>query len=503
MKKHLKKLRPLVLLAVLFMLTNCQEEYDDHSQENSQHASDMQIVTKPFKDFEELPGLIEKAIPNRRLKAARNIYDFKIDSTEVMQITNNEGTYYTMGITRDYAYGFNMFENLVISKTSKAPEAFIASYLPDPEFNARSEAHTLPAFKGGFNITKIDYNSLKKNAITTCVTFNILFCNWEDPEGHKKNGSCNRPEHHYFVPITRCTTWITSSPLFTGIAAFNNRVNIQPGLGGGGGTTNPGGGGTDPGTPTIPDKDGIGVAGPVTPGIKGPVTGPINPNSDPHEKNCKELADMMDRTGIRASFNDLNTKTGESKENGYKFEDGKTPKPLKLQAGTINHMELESGGQIYGGSHTHPDPSQSDYIPMFSLPDIVKLGQIAYNYKPLPGQSKNIFKCVITLTVKTANGNETYALKIEDWYQFGTYILQYDVLSKDEKIRKNNALNRKYTYRKEHGGGMDNYLKDLFNFMADQNIKGVAIYKANADFSEWSKQEYNPQTKTITPKPCN
>lgn len=30
MKKHLKKLRPLLLLTTLFLLTNCQEEFEEN-----------------------------------------------------------------------------------------------------------------------------------------------------------------------------------------------------------------------------------------------------------------------------------------------------------------------------------------------------------------------------------------------------------------------------------------------------------------------------------------
>lgn len=506
MKKHLKKLRPLLLLAVLFMLTNCQEEYDDHSQENSQHASDMKIVTKSFKDFEELPGLIDQTISRLMLRKAKDIYDFKIDSTQVMEITTPHGKFYTMLIKRDSGYDIDMFENLVICDRSAGKEAYIISYAPDADYYNRLKTTFHAPFIGGMYTTRIDYSSLKKSVVTTCVETTIAYCG-NGTEGQLAGPGCyenkDKGKHIFTKTFIRCTTWLL--PVFADYPFFNNRVNINPGGGGGGSSS--GGSGYDPGynPGEIPGVSGGAPSGnsPISPGRFGPVTGPIGANKSPHEKNCKELADMMDRTGIRASFNDLNTKTGESKENGYKFEDGKTPKPLKLQAGTINHMELESGGQIYGGSHTHPDPSQSDYMPMFSLADVVKLGYIAYNYKPLPGQIKNIFKCVLTLTVKTAGGNETYALKIEDWYQFGSYILQYNVLSRQERIRKDNRLKDEYLATKENGGGMENYLKDLFKFMKKQNINGIAIYKANTDFSEWNKQEYNPETNTITPKPCN
>lgn len=38
--------------------------------------------------------------------------------------------------------------------------------------------------------------------------------------------------------------------------------------------------------------------------------------------------------------------------------------------------------------------------------------------------------------------------------------------------------------------------------MNEQGIEGIAIYKANKDLTEWSKQEYDKETNSITPKPC-
>lgn len=38
--------------------------------------------------------------------------------------------------------------------------------------------------------------------------------------------------------------------------------------------------------------------------------------------------------------------------------------------------------------------------------------------------------------------------------------------------------------------------------MNDKGIKGLAIYKANDDLTEWEKQVYNPNSNIITSQPC-
>lgn len=45
-------------------------------------------------------------------------------------------------------------------------------------------------------------------------------------------------------------------------------------------------------------------------------------------------------------------------------------------------------------------------------------------------------------------------------------------------------------------------MKALFKFMEKENIKGIAIYKANDNLTQWEKQIYNPINNTITSNPC-
>lgn len=249
------------------------------------------LVIKPFKEFKDLPGLIDKTISRERLRKVQDstdIYNFKIDSTSVMQVTTDEGTYYTMAITRDLDYPVDMFENLIISDTGKTQDAYIASYKPNPiYFNWLDNHHVLTPFDGDFSLTRIDYKVLQKGSVTTCTTVNVLYCNAEYG-AHPYGPSCKGSPSTFYVAVTTCTTWIFESPLYTS-GSFPLQLVAPWGGGGGNGSGNYGGGNGGGSSPS-PGNSGIGVFGPFKPGLSGPVTSPLQPSKS---KNAQKIEDKI------------------------------------------------------------------------------------------------------------------------------------------------------------------------------------------------------------------
>jgi len=238
--------------------------------------------------------------------------------------------------------------------------------------------------------------------------------------------------------------------------------------------------------------------------------GIIEPVPDPHEKNCEELKKMTEILAIKNSFTELLTHTGEGREYGYLFKDNANPSHLVLAPNSEQMLVVPTGEGIWGASHTHPTPNGNDddwYAPMFSLTDIYKLGEIAYNYRPSVGFRRNIHKYTFTLTVEPGSENpsdqkQTYALKINDWEKFGQFVLQYSALSDDEKKSKGFILQKKYNTTHKNGDGIENFIKDMFNFIKEQNIEGISLYKAKPNFTGWNRVDYNSTTNQFTYLPC-
>ncbi|PZR24457.1 MAG: hypothetical protein DI539_00330 [Flavobacterium psychrophilum] len=74
--------------------------------------------------------------------------------------------------------------------------------------------------------------------------------------------------------------------------------------------------------------------------------------------------------------------------------------------------------------------------------------------------------------------------------------------SPTEQERHRNKLDRRYTKIPEING-TTGYLKVLFQYLKEENINGISIYKADdQEFSSWSKLEYDNVSNDIKEKPC-
>lgn len=508
MKKHLKKLRPLLLLTTLFLLTNCQEEFEEHEHVNSQD-SEMKIITKPFNYFEKLPSLIDKTISRERLRKVQDstdIYNFKIDSTSVMQVTTDSGTYYTMAITRDFDYPVDMFENLVISDTGKTQDAYIASYKPNPIYYSWLENHHILApFDGEFSLTRIDYKALQKAGITNCVTTNVLYCNAEF-DAHPYGPSCKGSPSTFYVAVTTCTTWIIDSPLYTS-GSFPLQLVAPWGGGGGGGgngTGSYGGGNGSGGTPPSPGNSGVGVFGPFKPGLSGPVTGPVNPN-----KSCEALKKIAETPNINTSLNTLKGYV-HSSNNERLFTLDKNGSGATYVTPEASNSGLDGVPRIkastYGIAHIHQkgvsDPS--GLYEMFSLADLRIVYFIAKGFAGSGVTAAPIHFNMLVL------GDYTYAVMPNNVGAFKNL----DYIFEDKKKYKELSLALKRVYGKKgeynqvsHDVLAEEFLKFINN--ANNNSDGVnfdvSLYRidnSNNHFGNWEKLEFDSNNEKLKITPC-
>lgn len=166
------------------LLVNCQvEDLQESASKRNPYAP---IVSKEFKEFEKLPGLLSEIIPNHGLSVRNKNtdprYQFEIDSTAVIQITNNGIAYYTMSITRENQED-GVFENLVVFDDGNEKKAIIVKYKPDASFLSRFELNPDAQFSGKFNMTELERSNLasRLTSATKCFISTHLYCTNNNP----------------------------------------------------------------------------------------------------------------------------------------------------------------------------------------------------------------------------------------------------------------------------------------------------------------------------------
>lgn len=302
MKIKYRSFKLLLLLPLLLIVVNCQE--DEHSVEHI-HSIDEKIIKKPFSEFDNLPRLIELAMPeyktkNKKAKDSIDIYDFEIDSSSVTKVISGKDSYYTMNITRKVNFEYNVFENLVICDKGGEQEAYLMVYMPDAEYYERIKTNEHAGYKGGVTAYKLDASRFAKSR--RCSDVSITYCNYT-PDGntdevHVAGPNCTRIV--YTLTITLCTetpTYFATKPLDLTF------VNISPASGGGG----KGGAIKGVGTsynPFIPGDSGVGGYNPVNPvnpgfgtanGNPTVLTGPLLPSKG---KNAQMTEDQIITDGL-------------------------------------------------------------------------------------------------------------------------------------------------------------------------------------------------------------
>src|SRR5690606_28300483 len=212
------------------------------------------------------------------------------------------------------------------------------------------------------------------------------------------------------------------------------------------------------------------------------ITTPVMPEKDKNRNALKKM--VSDGQFVAQSLDMLNGKTNETKEWGYAVKYPKingvptytsnTVMQASFQNPNVLEMMNYIGGDYVGVFHTHPDPSQTTYVPMFSPEDVEYLFWVA-NKHNTNGQSKNYSVYVITLTVPSG----TYALKIESIEKFNLFIN-----SKYEEFK----IKLRKAYDKSGNQASSSVLiNNLLNKLKEYDT-GITLYKANEDYSDWFKQ---------------
>lgn len=127
---------------------------------------------------------------------------------------------------------------------------------------------------------------------------------------------------------------------------------------------------------------------------------------------------------------------------------------------------------------------------MFSAQDIMVLARLAAGYRPPPGASKDYTLFVFMLVTQSG----TYALKIEDPAKFfGAINGSFKTFS--------NYLKKEY-YKKTPNDPQGGFEKVFLNLITHYDL-GLALHKADAQLTQWSKLELDPINNTVKPKNCN
>jgi len=229
-----------------------------------------------------------------------------------------------------------------------------------------------------------------------------------------------------------------------------------------------------------------------------------------HEENCANLSDLGQNFEFKQSLESLHWSALDDSfhiEVGYEysFDNG----AVLLDNNGNYGIPLVHGGTIYGVSHTHPyeDTAGMRHFPMFSVKDLYAFGFMVTQFSN-PGYPVDYSNFFLILTAKTGTSStSTYALKINDWIAFVNFVYKFYHLSDDKKSRLQRDLIERYQKSSENlnGASQSDYFKDLFEFMEDEDIKGLDVYEAtDQNYTNWRKVNYDNNSDTLLPSTnCN
>ncbi len=484
MKHTLQRLLPLLFFALL--LLSCQDDANEHSHE---HDDGFGITYKHFKEFKNLPGLIESTVPkNGRSRTAKGggMYDFVIDSTSVMEANSDQGTFYTMAITRDSLRG-DIFENLVIADKDTVKEAYIITYFPDKEYLDDLEYNEHAPYIGGIKLTVLDYEKMVQRGGSTveqCKNITISFCNYS---------RTNDGSYHVAGPNCGSIFWTWTGRLcetiFVPDPEPDEQFNLKdPKVGGGGG------GGAIPGPPK--DKTDV-ITQPIPPGLK----------KDLHIQNCDELTKMSQDPKFAERITVLKNKAANQDfESAYVINNsaGNIIISEEMQ-GVPGSREVEikrflsmtqTPLNCIGVMHCHLDKRPTDTIArtfkVFTFSDFIGFGEIT-RVSTRPSREFAVY-------VTTSSG--TLALKIKD----------KSVFLSNLKTMKEHGWVYEMGFEKhiKINANFDTQVLGLLNFMKEKSTvnengssqnMGLELYKQRDD-GVWEKLELNSTGRSIIYKPC-
>lgn len=449
----MKKALPLFLLSWLFILFSCKEDdFGPAHHEKKESGYKRSIVS--YQDMKaKLASGSEEALAlfsDVANKGGDNYIQF-IDSSYIVQFTNDTLTTYTMKITTLDEANYS-FSNLVIKLQDGVTEESVIHYSPTREWqDAYNIGQRIP-YTGDVNVVDTQGNS--KAAGTYVCTFSV--------------------EPVYDYPECTCKQIIGYDVAVT--CAF-----VPSGGGSGGGGSGGGGNGGSGDDPTGP---GGGL--------------PTDPVTGQGGNPCQALnAKLMDTQFIQ-KISDLKSLLNPYHENGFfNYNPSEVQGQQSNQTNKYNIMgsytkpdgtktvkTTVDGPQVFGLMHTHPTNEKS--MGVHSSADILTfieliIGRASFNY------SISDTYCIVV------GSHGIYSLKLEDLSKLENWVLEYDTKTKRKKYFI--EFEKKYFKMREHENIKTNNERSLLQ-MLDQYYDdlGIGIYRAvevNNNLTGWQRMSLN------------
>lgn len=405
----------LFLISILLALViGCQ--YDEivehqHYQENvisvkKVHLKDLLVNQKFNNSFSKLKNVKSKIVTDLANRSSmEDSFNFTIVDSTVKIMSDNNNTYYTLRIETDNKTDQKLENLVLLEETDTETIGYIIKYNTLATEN-KSEQEIIDT--GFSEILPITVQNTESSNKVMVITYTYSLCDG-DPDYCNDSGYC-------------CKCGFGTGIMTIEVPEFgddngdqsNGNYNPYGGYDGSGGYGTPSNG--DPNDPTQP-SDGCKGCGNI-------YTTPVFEDEIDNEKTpCSELNKMTGNSNIKNTYtgaNGLNSKVNDAKEHGYAFRRGNnydTFEPCATNLKDPARIIMPSGGDIYGGSHTHPHHSTDNgYVSMFPAPDINYLYGVAtqFNWNGTHPSRRNYAMFVLTLTVP----NGTYAIKIKDVMKF-------------------------------------------------------------------------------------
>jgi len=246
----------------------------------------------------------------------------------------------------------------------------------------------------------------------------------------------------------------------------------------------------------IPDSDDDGYEDPTN-DDENDVIG-INP---PIRTPCEQMYDLANDVDFKVNLSVLKqiaqntTDPNANREVAYtRDENGNFSTPI---LGPIGEGTVEVNVTVRLSMHMHSHPIQfENNLSIFSAADLYSIYKLFTENKTTYGHS-------FTLVLVTAT--TTYALKIDSSLLFmQAFQNSFGSLGEDgvflvEEYMNNNNIKYENTIAENEQG----FLKMLYNQNSQNGGSGLEMFKANADYSTWTKLEYNNRNHQITQQPCN
>ena len=501
MNKDKLKLR-LLLTSCCFIITffvACQ--FDDSVETKqklettNQHFKLERIKLDKFSKNSKLINQLSKIASNKNSnKLGKTVLasdgSFTINTEFATYIESDNGKHsYTFKINRNNPE--YLLENLVLSSNdSLGYVAYIAQYdineheyqmlIDNSSFNV-SEKIILSKLNDNkiistiFSKESIEIQTMCLNSVTQCE-FGL---HWGFNGGSGNLGECDVP--HTF---TTFYNWVECTE------------TIEIVGGGGPGGDGSSGGGSGDSTDSTYDGSDTSIHG-----NGGVSTAPtLEEDEEMVEDPCEGLSKLLEGPDMIQAIINLEGYTDNDKEYGYAiktFENSTSlAPPSVIQSSDKNpniiDMEPYTGGNYIGAYHTHPNPTTSGIVPMFSPGDLKWLLRVARAHN-IPHNEKDYSLYFLTLTVDSG----TYAIKIQDMTTFSNFIgNKYN----DFKRKIENIYHETNAHQSTASDLQKNFLKSLEEYRT-----GIGLYKLNNDKTNWEELNLNPTQPSADPikTPCN